>query len=316
MNESMNYWEKKSTIPLCTISFDIGVIKVLGIILLAVGLSGCAFRPISRYKNISYVDADTALHCRAQSLNVFTPRNKKKPKEVLVFLHGGNWCRGQKSTYNFFGNRMARKNVAVVIIDYPLSPSADYRDMGLASAQAVKWVKSNINKYGGNPDRIFVSGHSSGGHLAALISTDNTYFKALAMNNPIRGAILLDAAGLDLPSFIRVDRDHCQTNLNTFSSDTMTWLDASPLYHVHPGAPPMLVYAGERTYPIIREGNDEYVAALQAAGVDVTYHVLKHKKHVPVITQFFWPYNPCYRQITSFMKTQSQRDNTSIARNH
>jgi len=312
----MNYWEKKSTISLYVTSFDNIMIRILVAVLLMVGISGCAFKRISRYKNISYISADTVLHCRAQSLNLFTPHNKKKPKEVLVFLHGGNWCRGQKSTYNFFGNRMARKNIVVVIIDYPLSPLADYRDMGLASAQAVKWVQENIRNYGGDPERIFVSGHSSGGHLAALIATDNTYFQALAMANPIKGAVLLDAAGLDMPAFIRVDRDHCQTNLNTFSSDSLTWLDASPLHHVHPGVPPMLVYTGERTYPIIREGNDEYVAALTADGADVNYHVLKHKKHVPVITQFFWPYNPCYHQITSFMRTQRRQDNSSIARSH
>jgi len=311
----MNHWEKKSTISFSIMSVDKIIIRTLAVVLLMAVMSGCAFKRISRYKNISYVSADTALHCYAQSLNLFAPHNKKNPKEVLVFLHGGNWCRGQKSTYNFFGNRMARKNVVVVIIDYPLSPTADYRDMGLASAQAVKWVQENIRKYGGNPERIFVSGHSSGGHLAALISTDNTYFRALGIDNPIKGAVLLDAAGLDLPAFIRVDHDHCQTNLNTFSSDSLTWLDASPLHHVHPGVPPMLIYTGERTYPIIREGNDEYVAALTAADVDVTYHVLKHKKHVPVITQFFWPYNPCYRQITSFMRIQPQQHGESIARN-
>lgn len=312
----MDYWEKKSTIPFGLIGGRSVVITILSAISFAIIFSGCAFKRISRYKSISYVSADTTLHCTGQSLNVFAPHAKRRQNEVLIFLHGGNWCRGQKSTYNFFGSRMARKNVVTVIIDYPLSPHADYRDMGLASAQAVRWVKDNIDHYGGNPDRIFVSGHSSGGHLAALISTDDTYFRALGMGNPIKGVVLLDAAGLDMPAFIRVDHDHCQTNLNTFSRDTLTWLDASPLHYVRAGVPPMLIYTGERTYPIIREGNDEYVTALETAGIDVTYHVLKHKKHVPMITQFFWPYNPRYRQITSFIRTQPQQSNTSIARNH
>jgi pimeloyl-ACP methyl ester carboxylesterase len=93
---------------------------------------------------------------------------------------------------------MARKGVLTVIIEYPLSPEAQYQQMATASAKAVQWVKENIKGFGGDPDRIFVSGHSAGGHLAALISIRPEYFDSLSLPNPIKGLILIDAAGLDM----------------------------------------------------------------------------------------------------------------------
>lgn len=288
------------------------VIAVL-IIIGSYGMSGCAFRSVSRYKDISYVRTDTALHCSGQSLNVFAPHQMKNLKEVFIFIHGGNWSTGKKSTYNFFGNRMARKNIVTVIIDYPLSPTADYHDMALACAQAVKWVSQNIACYGGNPERIFLSGHSAGGHLAALVTLDNTYFETVKIPNPIKGFILLDAAGLDMPAFIRGDNAHRAINLQTFSNDPLTWNDASPLNHLRPGMPPMLIYTGEKTYPLILEGNEKFIQKLNNYEVTTTYSMLKGKKHVPMITQFFWPYNPRYKEIIEFMKTQP--NNNSIVRN-
>jgi len=250
------------------------------------------------------MEADTALHCTKQTLNVFAPHRKNKQKEVLLFIHGGNWNSGKKSLYNFLGSRLARKNVVTVIIDYPLSPLADYNDMAVASAQAVKWTSQNIEKYGGNPNKIFVSGHSAGGHLAALITLDNNYFEALKFNNPIRGVILIDAAGLDMYSFLKKEKSPSQSYFKTFTKNPEVWKNASPLYHLHEEMPSMLLYCGEKTYPSILEGNEKFIKALNNYKTDASFHMLKGKKHIPMITQFFWPYNPRYKEIIEFMDKQ------------
>ncbi|MEO6831786.1 MAG: alpha/beta hydrolase, partial [Chitinophagaceae bacterium] len=110
------------------------------ILLLAISISflfpSCAFRRISRHKDIVYQAAEQKIP--PQELSVFAPRMHKRDslREVLIFIHGGNWIHGKKELYNWFGSRWARKGVVTVIIDYPLSPVADYRTMAADAAKS------------------------------------------------------------------------------------------------------------------------------------------------------------------------------------
>ena len=168
----------------------------LGVLL--VSAPGCSFRRIIRAKDIVYRDANPITQTGPQHLNVFAPRKTDGPTEVLIFVHGGSWRSGRKGLYSFFGKRLARKGVTAVIIDYPLSPEAQYNEMAASVAQAVEWTQQHIEEYGGSADKIFVSGHSAGGHLASLITVRDAYFDTLGITNPIRGTVLIDAAGLDM----------------------------------------------------------------------------------------------------------------------
>jgi acetyl esterase/lipase len=276
-------------------------------LLLAVLLffSSCAFKSVTRSKNIAYQKADSTTNTAEEKLNVFAPGKHKQLKNVLIFIHGGSWNSGKKGQYSFFGNRFARKNVVTVIIDYPLSPQANYNQMAMASAKAVKWVKDNISKYGGDPDKIFISGHSAGGHLAALLTIDNNYFDTIGIKNPIKGAIFIDAAGLDMYGYLNtagLSSDH--TYFTTFTHDPKIWKEASPMYHLHSGMPPLLIYQGEKTYPTIAAGADRFMLAIKEYVPDQQRHILKGKHHIPMITQFFNPYNKRYKEMIAFMKAQ------------
>ncbi|WP_229217005.1 alpha/beta hydrolase [Dyadobacter luteus] len=262
-------------------------------------LSGCSFRKINRSKNIVYLPKGPS---GKQELNIFSPARSKSANDVLVFIHGGNWNSGKKSQYNIIANHWAKKGIVCLMIDYPLSPQADYKEMAAACAQAVKWVKEDIRRYNGNPDRIFVSGHSAGGHLAALISIDDQYFKGLKIKNPIAGTILIDAAGLDMYGYLEEEKlsaDH--TYLKTFTKDPKIWKEATPLYHLHRDMPPMLIYRGEKTYDSILKSNEKFTKALDQYAPDTPYHIVNGKKHIPMITQFFNPWNRYYREIIEFM---------------
>ncbi len=265
--------------------------------------SGCAFKRVARSKNITYLSADSPHNKVAQKLNVFAPQKRTSLKEVFIFIHGGNWNSGKKSMYSFLGNRMARKDVVTVIIDYPKSPLATYDEMATDAAKAVKWVKENIEQYGGDPGKIFISGHSAGGHLAALITVRNEYFDKMDIASPIKGAILIDAAGLDMYGYLQKENfPEGNTYLQTFTTSPDTWKAASPLYHLHGGMPPFLIYRGGRTYPSIEDSNEKMVAALRAIGYDPGYQILKGKKHVPMITQFLNSGNKRYKEIIAFMR--------------
>lgn len=266
-------------------------------------ICSCAFKSVTRSKDITYLNADSSQNIAAQKLNVFAPRKKGKLKEVFLFVYGGTWNSGHKSLYNFLGNRMARKNVVTVVIDYPKSPGANYDEMATDAAKSVKWVKDNIEQYGGDPNKIYISGHSAGGHLAALITVRNDYFEKLGLSNPIKGAILIDAAGLDMYSYLMESKfTGDNTYLQTFTNNPVLWKEASPLYHVHKGMAPMLIYVGGKTYPSIAMGNDLLVASLRKLNYEPTYHILEGKKHKPMITQFLNSGNHRYREIIEFMK--------------
>lgn len=275
---------------------------LIALLLLTI-ITGCAFKRVTRSKNITYLPVDTVRHIEAQKLNVFAPRHHAALKNVLVFVYGGNWNSGHKDLYNFFGNRWARKDVVTVIMDYPKSPAVNYDVMATDVATAVKWVKDNIARYGGNPDKIFVSGHSAGGHLATLVTVRNDYFEKQGILNPIKGNILIDAAGINMYAYLQHEHfPDSNTYIQTFTNDTANWKLASPLYHLHAGMAPMLIYVGGKTYPSIQLGNLQLLEALKKLGYHPEYHLLKGKKHKPMITQFLNPYNPRYKEILQFMR--------------
>lgn len=267
-------------------------------------LSGCAFKLIKRTKEVVYAPAVSGTNIPEQKLNVFAPLNKKSLKPVFIFIHGGNWNSGNKSLYNFFGNRLARKNIVAINIDYPLSPMAKYDQMAMSSAESVKWIKENIKQYGGDPERIYISGHSAGGHLATLISLDNKYFDSLKIQNPIKGIVMIDAAGLDMYGYLKEEKYGAgHTYLETFTQDQAKWKDATPLYHLHKDMPPMLIFRGGKTYPSIIKSNEKFIATLPLYTDKFTYILQKGKHHVPMIIQFFYPYNRRYKDIKRFMET-------------
>jgi acetyl esterase/lipase len=281
-------------------------IKKIIYLLMIFFLSSCSFKNISKNKNIVYREKDPKTKTPELQLNIFSPGEHKELKDVFIFLHGGGWSKGKKSTYSFLGKRMARKGVVAVIVDYPLAPEADYNDMAIASAQAVKWVKENISKFGGNAERLFISGHSAGGHLAALISVREKYFDSINIKSPFKGVVLIDAAGLDMNKYL-TDQEAAggkQHYLGAFTNDHNTWKEASPIYYVHKGVPPMLIYTGGKTYSNIKSSNERFVSELTKYNVTLMYKVLKGKHHIPMIFQLYNSHNSVYKEIIGFMKQQ------------
>ena len=162
--------------------------KIRYIIVLFVFLTNgiFAFSNVKHDRDISY---SGSFKERRNLLDIFYPVNTVTPKDVIVFIHGGSWNSGKKDIYWWLGKNFAKKNVVAVTINYSLSPGYKYEQMATDCASALKWVKNNISKYGGNDARIFVMGHSAGGHLATLIDSDPRFFSELGIENPIKGVI-------------------------------------------------------------------------------------------------------------------------------
>lgn len=250
-------------------------------------------------KNINYA-GNTEI---ANTLNIYHKKGDVQNQDVIVFIHGGSWSSGKKETYWWLGRNLAKKNIVTAMINYPLAPNATYKEMAAASAMAVKWVTANIKAYGGNPNRIFLMGHSAGGHLCELINADPQYFQALGMVNPIKGVVLDDAFGLDMDEYLtKAEKDDNYTDfLRTFSTVQTNWQLGSPLYYVKNINNPHLIFYGSKTYQAIQIQSERIYQTLQGQNVPVKLEIINGKKHVGMISQMIFGGNRLYKSILGFL---------------
>ncbi|MES2857949.1 MAG: alpha/beta hydrolase, partial [Pseudomonadota bacterium] len=113
---------------------------------------------------------------RGLSLDVYRPTVAKAGgAPVVVFFYGGSWQRGSRTQYRFVGQRLAENGILAIVADYRTWPQAGFPDFIDDAARAVRWTFDNAQAWGGDPDRVFVAGHSAGAQLAALVATDPRY---------------------------------------------------------------------------------------------------------------------------------------------
>lgn len=110
-------------------------------------------------------------------LDVYKPSNARGAP-VVVFFYGGRWTRGEKSEYRYVGEALASEGFIAVIPDVRQYPEARFAGFMQDAANAVVWTEKQAAGYGGDPSRVFVMGHSSGAHLAALLALNPEYLKA------------------------------------------------------------------------------------------------------------------------------------------
>lgn len=271
---------------------------LLIVLMASLFLTGCGS---VKYRDINYLDQKYTEGAQLPTLNIFRPKNAGENNDVLIFVHGGNWDSGSKGLYSYLGRNFARKDVLTVIPGYTLSPRANIKTMTQQITEAIIWTHEHIDDFGGNPDRIFITGHSAGGHLAALATMNPAYLKD---STYIKGIILNDAAGLDMYSYLKNDPptnvDHYRT---TWTDDEQTWLEASPINYISGRTPPLMVYVGTKTIPSIFKYNELFLIELNKEQPGVK-PILLDKKHSNMVIQYLWPWSKRFDEIKAFMKAQ------------
>lgn len=168
------------------------------------------------------------------SLDIYNTSEESQPKPVIIMVHGGGWSVGDKANDTIVNPKkdyFGELGYIFVSINYRLAPDYFFPDYPSDVANAVNWVYQNISKYNGNPNEVFLMGHSAGAHLAALVSVDSAYGLD---SSKLKGLILLDGAGYDIPLALETSNKNIRTDtfIQAFGSDSETHKKASPIYQI------------------------------------------------------------------------------------
>lgn len=171
-----------------------------------------------------------------QKLDIYRP-TRPGPHPVLVFVHGGSWERGQKDDYPWLGRRFASEGYVTAVINYRLSPQFDYDDFMADTARAIAFMHNEAKTWGGDPERLFLVGHSAGAYNAVQVALAPEFLEAEGTSPDIIDAV----AGLAGPySFLPLDSD---VTCNAFGKADD--LEATqPINRVTSAAPPMILVHG------------------------------------------------------------------------
>jgi arylformamidase len=213
----------------------------------------------------------------AERLDIFPAARPEAP--VLVFVHGGYWHRFSSKEFNFVAEGPVSAGVATVVINYALCPKVTIGEIVRQSRAAVAWVYGNADSFGGERERIYLSGHSAGGHLAAMLASTDWASDYGLPADVIKGVYPISGL-FDLAPF---PYTYLQPKLQ------LTWgevLRNSPILRIPGEAPPLLVsYGGEET-PELRRQSDDFLAAWKARGLKGEYLPQPGKNHYDVIEGF------------------------------
>lgn len=187
-----------------------------------------------------------------QVLDIYAPKDAKQ-LPVVFWIHGGGWQTGDKSSVQIKPKVFVEKGFVFVSTNYRLLPNVEMETIFRDVAKALGWVHHNIAAHGGNPNKIFVMGHSAGAQLAALVCIDDRYLKAEKVPlSALVGCVPVDGDTYDVPAIIETAetrrRVHGQPQAKfghreKFGNDPQKHRDYSAVTHVAKGKdiPPFLI---------------------------------------------------------------------------
>jgi len=262
--------------------------------LCASGCSGIGFKVANlgvdprAIASVAY-DADHAL-----ALDVHRPRNAGGRAPVVVFFYGGSWRNGRREDYRFVGRTLARAGYVAVVPDYRKAPQVAFPAFMDDAARAVAWTRLHAAEYGGDPSRLYLMGHSSGAHMAALLGTDGRFLRAVGMQpRELAGVI-----GLSGPyDFLPIE----DPAIRQVFGPEPEWPLSQPVGFVDGDEPPFLLLQGTAD-TLVRPRNAPSLAAkLRAAGEPVELRMLDGAGHAGVLVALLRESSPVRREVTAFI---------------
>jgi acetyl esterase/lipase len=278
---------------------------VLTLLLTVAFLSEARAQSIQR--NIPYADPGDA----RQVLDVFSPQHAKN-LPVVFWIHGGGWQTGDKTSVQRKPQAFMDQGFVFVSTNYRLLPEVDMGTIVRDIAKSIRWVHDHIAEHGGDPNRLFIMGHSAGAQLAALICTDDRYLKAEGLSLVIiKGCVPVDGDTYDVPAIIETAETRRRVHRlpqakfghrEKFGNDPAKHRDFSAVSHVakDKGIPPFLIlYVAE--HPDTSAQAQRLANVLKDAGVPVTLFGVKETTHNKINADLGLPDDPATKALFAFV---------------
>jgi len=234
-------------------------------------------------------------------LDVYVP-DGTNGAPVLVFVHGGGLMFGDKSLIGHLGLRLAWEGIVTVAVNHRFSPDVTHPRHVRDFAEALRWVVDEIAVYGGDPQRIVVAGHSSGGYLAALLAADPRWLAEVEVSRA-------HLAGLvSISGFHWVDRLAPSRPKHVWGEDPAAWPDASPAHRADAGTPPTLLLWADGDAEDRRVDGRDFGAVLEGLGVDVRTREIEGRDHYTIFDLLGWTEDPTAASLIEFVAEVTRRD--------
>lgn len=220
-----------------------------------------------------------APHCHSDLPYGPAPRNRidylaaDRPGPVLIFVHGGYWQMRAKENFTFLAEGPLAHGIHVALPGYTLAPDISLTGIVDEIRAAIRWVADNAARFGGDPQRIYLSGWSAGGHLTAM-----------ALDEPaVRGGLAISGI-YDLEP-IRLSYLNAKLKLDSSEVARM-----SPMAHLTaPGTRPLMVTCGAAELPELQRQSAEFARAREAAGLPGRFAPLPDHNHFTILEELAHP---------------------------
>jgi acetyl esterase/lipase len=250
-------------------------------------------------------------------LDVYAPKGAKG-LPVVFWIHGGGWQAGDKSDVQLKPTWFVEKGFVFVSINYRLLPAVDMGTIVRDVAKAARWVREHVAEHGGDPDRLYVMGHSAGAQLASLICTDDRYLRAEGVPlTSIKGCVPVDGDTFDIPAIIEVAETRWRVHglpaakfghREKFGNDPAKHKDFSAVTHAAKGKniPPFLIlHVAE--HPDTTAQARRLAAALTAAEVPVTVFGGRDTTHGRINADLGKADDPATKALADFLAAAGKR---------
>jgi len=233
-----------------------------------------------------------------QRLDIYEPPLVEGDAPVVIFLYGGSWKRGDKELYRFVGEALAERGFVAVLPDYRVYPEARFPAFVEDAARAVSWIAGNIDRWGGDPNRLYLMGHSAGAHIAALLTLDERYMVAVGLpEDTVKGTIGLAGPYAFDPLAYR--------SIRPIFADLRDPNDARPVSFVDGTEPPMLLLHGADDSWVRPINSIALYQAIQGAGGKAKSVLYEDVDHAGILLSLAGPLrdlSPAFDDSVAFIE--------------
>lgn len=257
--------------------------------------SGAARARMKSFCNVPYGDSPGSV------LDIFPAEQEESP--VQLYIHGGYWRGGSKNDYSFIAQPFVDAGVTMVLLEYDLCPSVTIGDIVHQARSGIAWCYQNISRYGGNPEQLYISGSSAGGHLVTM-ALNHDWERAGLPPDLVKGAVAITGVyDLDPVFHVSVNEDIRLTPEQA--------RDFSPMVYPPHNHTPLVIAVGASETPGWIQMSRDFFTLCSQRGIECGYLEVPGTHHFSISAQLGEPSSVMTKTVLEQMGVASPTETTT-----